>query len=393
MWQNFFKPFRNEKRESSLVSYKTAQISGNNSYDELAIRGYQKNIIVYRCVHLIAKSIASVNLVIQKINDNREVVELLYHHEILNLIETPNPQQHQASFIEAAISYLLISGNCYIMVIKDENGIPKELHLLRPDRVKIIPGDNSMPLGYEYHVKNSTKIFSVNQETGESDILHTKLFHPTDDWYGMSPIESAMLSINQHNAISAQNTAFLHNGGRPSGALIYKSVLDSHQRESLRADLKNLYEGGRNAGKILLLEGDFAWQEMGLSPKDLDFIAGKELSAKEIAATFGVPGILIGSMDASTFANYKEARNNFWEETVLPIMNLFVGEMSNWITKKFDVEHKLWYDIDSIQSLSKRRESEWTKINAASFLTNNEKRAEFGYAPVEDNSIIAADEN
>jgi HK97 family phage portal protein len=311
-----------------------------------------------------------------------EVDEILYRHEMLDLIARPNSNQYKTTFMEAAISYLLLSGNCYIMVLRDWNDCPKELHLLRPDRVKIIPGMNSIPLGYEYAVGSKLRVFEVDPETGKSDILHIKLFNPLDDWYGMSPIEVALGSINQHNAIAQQNTSFLQNGGRPSGALMYKSNLDYQKRIELKDNIKTLYEGGRNAGKILLLEGDFEWKEMGLSPKDLDFISGKELTAKEISLAFGVPSILVGSMASATFANYKEARYNFWEETVIPLNNIFAGEMSNWFKQIFKTDYSLWYDIDSIQSLSERREAEWKKISDADFLTTDEKRESFGYGPI-----------
>lgn len=388
MISNFFKNYvygKTGDSSSSLVSYKTAKLMNSNSYDDLIQIGYQKNVIVYRCVQLISRAISSVEFILRHKNDTNEVDEIIYKHEILDIINKPNAKQNKASFMEAAISYLLTSGNCYIMLVRDTDNIPKELHLLRPDRIKVIPGEKSMPIGYEYTTGNSSQIFEVNPETGFADILHIKLFNPLDDWYGMSPIEVAMMSINQHNAIAQQNTSFLHNGGRPSGALMYKSFLDSGKREELKNDLKNLYEGGRNAGKILLLEGNFEWKEMGLSPKDLDFISGKELSAKEIALAFGVPSILVGSMTSATFSNYKEARYNFWEETVIPILNLFTGELSNWLSKIFNVEYELWYDIDSIQALSKRRETEWKKVNDASFLTNDEKREAVGYGAINKN--------
>ena len=270
------------------------------------------------------------------------------------------------------------------MAERDETGNPKNLYLLRPDRMTIVPGNNGFPLAYQYQIADTKKLFEVNQETGECDILHIKLFNPLDDWYGMSPIEAAMGSINQHNWIAQQNSAFLQNGGRPSGALMYKSSIDPQKRDALKDDLRNLYEGGRNAGKILLLEGNFEWKEMGLSPKDLDFISGKELAAKEIALAFGVPSILIGSMTSATFANYKEARYNFWEETLIPLLNIVAGEFSNWFRGLFDTNLRLWYDLDSIPALTKKREIEWRKINNADFLTRNEKREAFGYAPVEE---------
>jgi HK97 family phage portal protein len=165
---------------------------------------------------------------------------------------------------------------------------------------------------------------------------------------------------------------------------MYKSTIEPNKREELRENLRSLYEGGRNAGKILLLEGNFEWKEMGLSPKDLDFISGKELAAKEIALAFGIPNILIGCMSSATFSNYKEARYTFWEETLIPLLNIVAGELSNWFKSIFKTEYRLWYDLDSIPALSKRRETEWRKINNAEFLTKNEKREAFGYPSIDE---------
>ena len=370
--------------KSALVSYRTARLNSSTEYDDLSEIGYKKNVIVYRCVHLISRALSSVDWILKESTENDEADKIIYKHDILDMIEKPNSKQYKSTFMESAVSYILLSGNCYIMVVRDNEGKPKELHLLRPDRVRVVPGNNSIPVGYEYSVGNNRQFFEVDQESGLSDILHIKLFNPLDDWYGMSPVEVAVSSINQHNAIAQQNISFLQNGGRPSGALMYKSTLDPIKRQELRGNLRSLYEGGRNAGKILLLEGDFEWREMGLSPKDLDFISGKEISAKEIALAFGVPPILIGVMSSATFSNYKEARYNFWEETLIPMLNIFAGEMSNWMKHIFQTELTLCYDIDSIQALSSRRESEWKKIGDADFLTTNEKREAFGYAPLDE---------
>ena len=260
--------------KSELVSYRPVGTFSSTDYDDLADIGYKKNVIVYRCVQLISRALASVEWTLQ------DGDETLREHEILDLMNKPNSKQYKTTFIEEAVSYLLLSGNCYIMAKRDEADKPKSLYLLRPDRMRVIPGGGEFPLAYQYQTATKKRLFEVNQETGACDILHIKLFNPLDDWYGMSPIEAAMGSINQHNSIAQQNTSFLQNGGRPSGALMYKSSIDPQKRNELKDNLRNLYEGGRNAGKILLLEGNFEWKEMGLSPKDLDFISGKELAGQ-----------------------------------------------------------------------------------------------------------------
>ena len=383
MFTKFFKTSAYGKigdSKSALVSYRPVGSFSSSDYDDLADIGYKKNVIVYRCVQLISRALASVDWTLQ------DGDETLREHEILDLMNKPNSKQYKTTFIEEAVSYLLLSGNCYVMAKRDDGGNPKSLYLLRPDRITVIPGNGEFPLAYQYQTATKKRLFEVNQETGECDILHIKLFNPLDDWYGMSPIEAAMGSINQHNSIAQQNTSFLQNGGRPSGALMYKSSIDPQKRSELKDNLRNLYEGGRNAGKILLLEGNFEWKEMGLSPKDLDFISGKELAAKEIALAFGVPNILVGSMSSATFANYKEARYNFWEETLIPLLNIVAGEFSNWLQAIFKTDLKLWYDLDSIPALTNKREVEWRKINNADFLTQNEKREAFGYTPIPDST-------
>lgn len=382
MFKNIFSRFISDNsssayNNSSIISYKPVKTNEVTDYYNLSNDGYKQNIVVFRCINLIARAIGSVNWLLKEIND--ETDSIIYKHSILSLIERPNTYQSKTIFMENAVSQLLLSGNCYIMATRGADDLPNELHLLRPDRVNVIPGRYAIPAGYEYTVGNHVRYFPVDADTGASDISQVKLFNSLNDWYGMSPVEVALKSIQQHNAIAQQNISFLQNGGRPSGALLYKHELDSQLRQELKRDLRALYEGGRNAGKIMLLEGDFEWKEMGLSPKDLDFIDGKEQAAKEIALAFGVPPILISNMTSATFANYKEARYNFWEETILPLLNLITNELSVWLKQLFRTNLVLTYDMDSIPALVTRREAEWRKINAATFLTNDEKREAVGY--------------
>ena len=54
------------------------------------------------------------------------------------------------------------------------------------------------------------------------------------------------------------------------------AAMTEDQRDSLRNSLDAAYSGTGNAGKILVLEGDFEWKRDGPFPKDLDFAAGKK---------------------------------------------------------------------------------------------------------------------
>jgi len=357
-------------------------------YDTLAEEGYQKNIVVYRCVSLISRGVASVPWQLYKGNKR------LTAHPFLSLLQNPNPHQGISRFMEALTAYLLLAGNVYIEAVMREHE-PLELYLLRPDRVRVIPGASGVPEAYEYTLGGRSVRIPVDPFDGKSRVRHIRTFHPLHDWYGMSPIEAAAHAIDQHNAVAGYNLSLLQNGGRPSGALQINSaernILSEEQRARLRHELKEAYEGSRNAGRVLILEGNFEWKEMGLSPKDLDPIEGKNLSAREIAQVYGVPSMLVGVPGESTFSNYKEARYHLWEDTILPYLEMIKGELNQWLVPFFGDNLSFDYDTESIPALAPKREALWGKIEQASFLTLNEKRELVGYPPLpEGNRLIVS---
>lgn len=349
-------------------------------YETLAEEGYQKNIIVYRCVSLIARGIASVPWQVYKGTLRQEV------HPLLTLLQHPNPRQGLSSFMESLTAYLLLSGNAYIEMVSSEKD-PLELYLLRPDRMRIVPGTGGIPEAFEYTLNGQSIRIPVDPLDGRSRLLHLKTFNPLHDWYGMSPIEVAAYAIDQHNAVATHNLSLLQNGGRPTGALQFhpgkdEDLLTEDQRQRLRQDLREMVEGNHNSGRVLIMEGNFEWKEMGLSPKDLDFIEGKYLSAREIAQVYGVPPMLIGVPGDATFSNYKEARYHLWEDTILPLLEFIKGEFNQWLPEFFEGNLTLDYDTESIPALAPKREALWGKVEKASFLTVNEKRALLGYPPI-----------
>ncbi len=222
---------------------------------------------------------------------------------------------------------------------------------------------------------------------GVRPILHMALFHPTNDHYGLSPLEPAAAAIDIHNASGAWNKALLDNAACPSGALVYAAKdgqLTPEQFERLKTELEESFQGAKNAGRPLLLEGGLDWKAMALSPKDMDFIAGKHAAAREIALALGVPPMLLGIPGDNTYANYAEANRTFWRQTVLPLVTRTAKAFSAWLAPAFSGGGKLELrpDLDAVEALSTEREALWERVRKSDFLTVNEKRAAVGYGAV-----------
>ncbi len=358
-------------------------------YDRLADEGYLKNIIAYRCVNLISQNAASVPLVVYKgIGNNK--IKLDETHDLVKLLKRPNPNQGNVELFESIYSFLLISGNSYLEAVGDNVVSNLELWSLRPDRMRVIPGVHGVPEAYRYSVNGKHIDFKVDPTNGKASILHVKNFHPLNDWYGMSSLEAAAISIDQHNDAAKWNASLLQTSGRPSGAIIYNpsgdapsDVMTEDQRNNLKLEMEDFFSGADNAGRPMVLEGGLDWKEMALSPKDMDWLAGKDVSAREIALAFNVPAQLIGINGSQTYANFEQARLALYDDAVLPMLNHVVGELNNWLCPQFGDDISIEYDLDKIEALSPRRKEMWDRINGAAFMTLNEKRITMGLEPIE----------
>jgi len=345
-------------------------------YDQLAREGYEQNAVAFRCVRMIAEAAASVPWLLYE--SERE----LETHPLLTLLRRPNPGEGGADLLEAWYGYLQVAGNAYLEAVRIGEQV-RELHVLRPDRMKVVPGMRGWPEAYEYTVNGRTMRFP---DEPDHPILHLKAFHPTDDHYGLSPLEAAARAIDIHNAAGAWNKALLDNSARPSGALIYKGsngdqTLTNEQFDRLKLELEENYSGAGNAGRPLLLEGGLDWKQMGLAPKDLDFNETKNSAAREISLAFGVPPMLLGIPGDNTFANYKEANLVLWRQTILPLVRKTVTALSNWLVPRFGEGLRLDVDLDAVPALGVERDGLWARLKDADFLSEDEKRAVVGYEP------------
>jgi HK97 family phage portal protein len=345
----------------------------------LARLGVMRNAVAYACVRKIAGAAASIPWLLY---DGAQELE---RHPLLALLLRPNPNEDGAALFERWYAFLQTAGNAYLESVTLD-GSPRELHVLRPDRVTVVPGARGWPAAYDYSVDGHvTRI--TREVSGFLPVLHATLFHPLDDYYGLSPLEVAQTAIEVHNAGAAWTKSLLDNAARPSGALIYKGPegggLSDDQFGRLKRELEDAYQGAANAGRPMVLEGGLDWKAMSYTPSDMDFAESRSVAAREIALAFGVPPMLLGIPGDNTYANYAEANLSFWRQTVLPLVSRTASSLTRWLGPRFGDGLRVGFDADAVDALAQARQGVWQTLNEAGFLTVNEKRAAAGYSPVQ----------
>ena len=182
--------------------------------------------------------------------------------------------------------------------------------------------------------------------------------------------------------------SLLQNSARPSGALVTKDgeELSDDNFNRLKAQIEEQYVGSRNAGRPMLLEGGLDWKAMGLSPSDMAILETKFSAARDVCLAFGVPPQLLGIPGDNTYSNYAEARLAFWEDTVIPLLDMITSDWNAWLAEPAGVE--LRPDLDQVPAIADKRQVLWDMADRAQDLTINERRAMKGYEPIQGGDVL-----
>lgn len=366
---------------------RTAQMM-KPTFDIYAMEGYGQNPVVKACIEKITTAFASVDPILFRVDKSGKRVKV-EEGDLVKLIARPNATQSWRQFVKSLGSYYLIGGNGYVLgtgIDEQRPKPPNELYLLNPRCVTVKENrEGVFPLGFEYQTAAGTKTtYPVNRLNGMSAILQVKTFNPVNQWYGMPPMLAAAAGVDIFNAGQTWNLSLLQNEARPSGAMVMTgqgpdAKLGDDQFLRMREQIDSMFSGAGNAGRPLLLEGGLDWKQMSMSAKDMDHMNNMLTAARFIASVFGVPPQLLGIPGDSTYANYEQAIESFWMDTVLPLLGFILDEFNRWLVPLYGEGYELWYDEDMIPALEAQRKQKGERINTSGYLTIEEKRRAMGY--------------
>jgi len=363
-------PFKKEVKSSVGV----AQMVGNDQHEysmrgleKFADEGYGLNPTIFSCISLIAKNAASIT---PKVKVNGEPVE---GHPLELLLDMPNADCGGVEFRTEAFSWILLTGNVFCEIVKS---MKDELWHWQPYDMSIDKGRDRMPLRYVFNQNGpSKKVWDVDKK----EMMHWGLFNPSPKsaFMGMSPLQAAASSGDQLNAANKWRYNLYKNDCRPAGILSTDLPISDADHKTLRQRLLNFVK--EKTESFLLLGGGLKWQQLGMSPKDADFLLGSKFNKLEICEVFGVPPQLLGIEGSQTFANFEEARYAFWLNTVIPLLDLYYSELNRWLAVRFGQNVEIYYDESEITALDYVKAKKNEAALNSGVLTMNEKRALLGY--------------
>ena len=384
------------------------------SYEKLSKEGYASVITVYACINEICSAASSSmywylvkkkssvdrkssprNLYsrkwkikkLGKENKRKASLDSLDDHPLLELLDNPNEMEDGTAHVFNNIAFYLVAGNAYTEIVTGNSLLdgrrPLELWNHRPGKMKPVAsrGNRARGLIKQYLYEDGGQRVHFQP----SEIIHRKMFNPTDSILGLSPLQVAYLSVQNVNEARKWNNNLLKNAMRPSGGFSTKEYMDDDVYDRMRSQIDDEYSGATAAGRPLLLEGDMEWVKMAFTAEEMDWIESMKLTRSELCSLYNVPPEIIGAEIGSgkSYNSYIEARKALYEEAVIPQMDRLRAAYNRVLPQLFNSEdYVLDYDRDLIEAIQEERNKLWERTRQSNWTSINEKRDLTGYSPI-----------
>lgn len=263
---------------------------------------------VYACVRVIAETIASLPMNVYRRTETGS--EHATEHPLYRVLhDEPNTEMTSFVWRESMLSHLLLWGNSYSQILRNNAGRVIGLYPLLPDNM-YVDRDETGALYYRYTTRDGKEVFLSPQQ-----VLHIPGLG-FDGIMGYSPIALEKNTISLGIAADEYGSKFFANGATPSGVLTHPNTVKNPKL--LREQWGATYGGSDNAGKVAVLEEGMKFESISMPNSEAQFLETRKFQVDEICRIFRVPPHMVGDLEHATFSNIEHQSISFAVHTIRP---------------------------------------------------------------------------
>lgn len=294
---------------------------------------------VWAAVRMISETIGSLPFDIYRVtpDGDREPATDLDVRDVLK--RRPNMYQTPVEFWESMSLNLAISGNAYAIIIR-AGGRIVGLMPVSSSQVETSLLDDGTVI-HTYTTGTNVRVYSAK------NMWHVKLFG--NGIVGMSPLSYARNSVGIAVAADNRVTKIYANGAKPSGVLTIDKTLTATQRQAIKDNFSGLESG--NNDRLYVLEAGMQYQQVSMSPKDIELLDSRRFQIEDIGRFFGVPSILLNQTfgQSSLGSNVYEIISGFYKLNLRPYLEKFESSVSRWLIENSDRDtYQPEFDFDAL---------------------------------------------
>jgi len=271
---------------------------------------------VYACVRLIADTISTLPV---DSYIRQEGVRLQYRPRPAWL-DAPDIGVTKEDHFQQVVVSLLLNGNSFTRIIRDEDGEVLALSVLNPQRVEVRRDGNGR-LFYVHDAKD--RIEDVN-------MIHIKDLTLPGELRGKSRVDLVKENLGLARALEEFAARFFGQGSTTAGIIQFPGNLSREQAKNLVDSFEDGHKGLRRSHRPGILFGGATFQKTGVNPNESQFIESRQFAVEEIARIFRVPPSMIGvtTPGAMSYASVEANNLAFLVHSLTPILAKVEAEYS-----------------------------------------------------------------
>ena len=381
----FWDIFRRQTRAEEQPAAKDTTFTGARPFaiggvDQVTSKELAMKIAtVFRCIDITSKGVAQLPLMIEHDEGGyfQQITDDPFNlHYILT--RRPNSRLNAYDLKRAAIVELLTAGNSYIFPRMGIDGYEELVH--------ITPGCTD----YDKYINKYNIADPVNNiygVYGPEDIIHLKNLSLDGGYTGVSTLQYAARTMAISTNADIANVENFKSGGILSGFVSGKGgtvgfgAIQDKQLQSVADDIESQINSGK---KIFNLPGEMSFNEISLSPADIELLSTKTFNVLDICRFFGVHPDKVFAQQTSNYKASEMSQVAFLTDTLQPVLTLIETEMQvKLIPKELDSMYRINFDIEPLLQTDLITHADYmSKTIAAGVKDVNYWRRKSGQAPV-----------
>lgn len=346
---------------------------GVNPAADVTVDSAMQVSAVWAAVRIISETIGSLPFNLYEITeDGRRVAQ---DHDLQRVLtRRPNQYQTAVEFWESIGLNLALSGNAYAIKIKSGGRLVGLLPISSAQvETELLDGGRVI---HTYRTGAEVRVY-----TNES-LWHVKLFG--NGIVGMSPLSYARNAVGIAIASDNRVSNVYSNGAKPSGVLTIDRTLTPEQRAQVKNAFKGLEAG--NDDRLFVLEAGMNYQQVSMSPQDIQLLDSRRFQIEDIGRFFGVPSILLNQTfgQSSLGSNVYQILDAFYKLTLRAYLEKIEASILRWLlSDEEEGQYEAEFDFDSLLRVDRltRMQANREAIHSGQ-LTPNEARIDEGRVPL-----------
>lgn len=262
----------------------------------------------YACVLLISDTISTLPVdSFRRIDGNR-----IPYRPQPAWVQRPDIDLLRTEHYQQVLISLLLDGNAFVRIYRDQTGQVANLVVIDPSRVQITRTPVTRELLY---IIDDNKQYPVTAK----DMLHMTEMRKAGELRGISRVTELKDNLGLASALQSFASRFFGQGATTSGVIETPNGLNREQAKELVDGFDSRHKGFRKAHKTGILTGGAKFVRTGVNPDEAQMLDSQKFAVEQIARIFRVPPPMIGITSGGMSYNSVEQQNiNFVTHTLRP---------------------------------------------------------------------------